>query len=101
MNDLELRKQFLRIERGGGGVRLLVCEIHWDGPGNSVSAWVVDQHLPGTATDAEVNTAASGILEDNQYFRVCAECNERNPLGWMHEEQICQGCAVANHGIVY
>jgi hypothetical protein len=101
MNDLELRKQFLRIERGGGGVRLLVCEIHWDGPGNPVSAWVVGQHLPGTATDAEVNTAASRILEDDQYFRVCVECNERNPLGWMDDGQICQGCAVANHGFVY
>ena len=101
MIDGELQRQFLRIERGAGRVRILVCEIHWDGPADFSSVWVVGRDLSGTATGVEVEAAASKLLEDDQYFRVCSECNERKPDGWMHDEQICQGCAAANHGVVF
>ena len=101
MNDHECQRQFVRIERGGGEIRILVCEVHWDGPANSVSTWTVGQILPGTATAAEVDGAAAQILEDDRYFRVCEECDARNPRGRMHDERICQGCAAANHGVVY
>jgi hypothetical protein len=101
MNDGELQKEFIRIERTGDRVRILVREIHWDGPAKAVSTWTVAQYLPATASDAEAEAVTPRILEDDQYFRICGECSERTPRGWMHDEELCQGCAVANHGVVY
>ena len=34
-------------------------------------------------------------------FRVCAECGERNPPEWMHNDALCQTCASRNHGVAY
>ena len=101
MNDRELLDEFVRVERTDDRVRILVREIHWDGPHTPVSTWVNADNFPATATEAEANAAASRVLEDARYFRVCRECEQRNPVGWMHDDRICQGCAEANHGVVH
>ena len=101
MTDRELRKEFVRIEKTQNEVQILVHEIRWEGPHTPIHTWAVGKRLPDTASEAEIEKATSGILEDDSYFRVCNECGERKPLGWMHDGTICQGCAVANHGIVY
>ncbi len=101
MNDRELLQEFLKVDRTESGIRILVRRIRWNGPAEPVSTWVVGQDLHPAATKAETEAAARGILEDDHYFRVCRECGERNPLGWMHDEAICQGCASDNHGVVY
>lgn len=101
MNDRELLKEFVRVERTESRVRILVREIRWDGPAEATSTWAVGQELHATATEAEANSVAASIIQDDRYFSDCHECGERNPLGWMHDERICQRCAVANHQIVY
>ena len=101
MNDTELLKEFVRVERAQNEVQILVRQIRWEGPHTPVSTWAVGKSLPGTASEAEIEDAANRILEDDAYFQVCNECGERKPHGWMHDGRICQGCAVANHGIVH
>ena len=101
MNDRELRKEFIRVERSEEKVEIFVREIRWEGPHTPVSTWVIGSSLPATASEADVEKATARILEDDSYFQVCNECGERKPLGWMHDGRICQGCAVANHGIVH
>jgi len=101
MNNQELRAEFIRIKRGADRVRLLVREIHWEEIDTPVSTWVEVGDLAATATDAQINREITNILGDADYFRVCQECEQRKPVGWMHEGQICQGCASANHGVVY
>ena len=101
MNDRELLDEFVRVERDADQVRIMVREIHWDGPHTPVSTWVLGQELPVTATETEVNSATLSILDDARYFRPCRECEQRKPVGWMHDDRICQGCAEANHGVVH
>ena len=101
MTDRELRKEFIRIEKTQNEVQILVHEIRWEGPHTPVSTWVIGSSLPDTASEADVEKATARILEDDGYFQVCNECVERKPLGWMHDGRICQGCAVANHGVVH
>ena len=101
MTDRELREEFVRVEKTENGVQILVREIRWDGPHTPISTWVVGKSLPATASEADVEKATSRILEEDGCFQVCNECGERKPLGWMHDETICQGCAVANHGVVH
>jgi hypothetical protein len=62
---------------------------------------MVGSSLPATASEAAVEKATAGILEDGGYFQVCNECGKRKPLGWMLNGSLCQECAQANHGVVY
>ncbi len=101
MNDRELLEEFIRVERDANQVRIFVREIHWDGPYTPLSTWVIEGDLPATATKAEANAAATDVLEDVRYFLVCRECEQRNPVGWMHNARICQACAEPNHGVVH
>ena len=101
MNDRELRKEFIRVERSEEKVQILVHEIRWQGPHTPIHTWAVGKSLPDTASEADVEKATAHILEDDGYFRVCNECGERKPLGWMHDGRICQGCAQTSYGIVY
>jgi hypothetical protein len=101
MTDRELRKESIRVDRSEEKVEIFVCEIRCEGPHTLVSTWVIGSSLPDTASETEIENATAGILEDDGYFQVCNECDERKPLGWMLYESICQGCAQANHGVVY
>jgi hypothetical protein len=99
--EAALLNEFVRVERTESRVRIRVREIRWKGPHTPVSTWAIAQDLPGTATEAEADAAAASILHDSRYFLTCHECGKRNPLGWMHNGRICQGCAEANHGVVH
>ncbi|MHC4931923.1 MAG: hypothetical protein ACYTGV_07025 [Planctomycetota bacterium] len=57
--------------------------------------------LRATSSESEIEGAIGRILRDDSYFQTCNECGELTPLGWMHDESICQGCAASNHGVVY
>ncbi len=100
MNDSELRKEFVRVERTEKKIQILVREIRWQGPHTPISSWVISRSLPATASDAEVENAIADMLQDHRYFRVCPECNEKKPFGW-NDGSICQRCAEVNHGVVY
>ena len=101
MTDRELRKEFIRIKKAPNEVQILVHKIRWEGPHTPIHTWAVGKSLPATAFEADVEKATARILEDHRYFRVCDECGERKPVGWMLNEGICQECAQANHGVVY
>ncbi len=34
-------------------------------------------------------------------FRVCSCCAQQKPPEWMHDHEICQGCAEEQFGVVY
>jgi hypothetical protein len=40
-------------------------------------------------------------LDDPRLFRSCTHCGEKNPVGWMHSDTICQACAETDLGVVY
>ena len=101
MTDRDLRKEFVRVERSEEKVEILVREIRFDGPHTPIHTWAVGKSLPATASKAEIEKATAGILENPRYFRTCAECGQRKPLGWMLNESLCQECAQTHHGIVY
>ena len=100
MNDRELRKEFIRVERSEEKVEISVREIRWEGSHTPIHAWAVGKSLPATASEAEIEKATARILEDDSYFQVCNECGERKPLGW-NDGSVCQRCAEVNHGVVY
>ena len=101
MKDSELRKEFIRVEKTRLSVQILVCKINWDGSHSPISKWVVGRKLSRKATKAEIESAIVETLGDFNYFQVCLECDKRNSIDHMHDENICQGCAETKHGVVH
>lgn len=101
MNDEDLIAEFVEVRRAEEGVGLWVREIGWQGPYTPVSSWTLAKTLPATASEDRIETEVRRLLTRKRYFRVCEECGERNPIGWMLDTKICQSCAERNHGVVF
>ncbi len=101
MKDQELIRDFTRTEQVDGGLRILVGSVDWDGPAHATLSWSVASELPADSSASVVEEAIVEILASPEHFAHCEECGELNPLGWMHDERICQSCAQRHHGIVY
>ena len=99
--DHKLLDEFVRVESAEKELRIFIREIRWDGPYTPISTWALARTLPATSSESEIENAITRSLEDDGYFKVCNECGERKPLGWMHDGRICQGCAEVNHGVVH
>ena len=100
MDDPELLEEFIRVDRDADQVRIMVREIHWDGPHTPVSTWAICLELPTTATETEVTSATANILDDGRYVRFCPDCEQRKPAGWKYNDRTCHGCA-ANDEVVH
>ncbi len=101
MNDQELLSRFIKVETRPKDTQISVCLITWSGPHTPESHWQVVTVLPPDTDTQSIAKASGKILHDKRFFRVCEECQQRNPDGWMHGESICQGCASKKYGIVY
>ena len=103
MTDQDLIAQFLRTVPSApdGGTVIEVCEISWPHPHEPEGTWVTVTELPAGASQERIDRQISKILRNRKYFRVCQECGERKPVGWMHNARICQGCAEKHHGVCY
>jgi hypothetical protein len=112
MDDEELIKEFIRVAPPGSVLKnddllkrlvfveldvvaICVREIEWPTPSEPVSHWTVVTQLPLDASEAQIDTAVRSVLDDPRFFGVCATCRERNPNGWMHDADVCQGCSGA------
>ena len=91
------------------GVDVLFYGLRWDGP-----ATLVDCHelmislpwaeLPESTEQAwavvEVRIEESRRLRATSY-RTCRHCGRNTPPEYMHDEQLCMGCAPGVLGVVY
>ena len=83
------------------GFRFLICKIEWDGPSEMISKWEIGKSFQTVVPATEIEQAVAGIIDDPRFFKLCSDCGEHKPVGLMWENQICQGCAAANHGIIF
>ena len=101
MDDEQLIDEFIRTTTSEAGVLIEVRVIHWTSPYESETVWVPAGRVGGNPPSENLQERVLQVLGDEKYFRICVECNERNPVGWMHDDKVCQTCAERNHGVVY
>ena len=99
--DDDLRGEFIRIDRKPSKTLILVRKITWRGPHTPETHWVTAFNLAADASEPEVEASIRAALGDTRFFRVCVRCGDKNPIGWMHSETICQSCAERYLGVVY
>jgi len=93
--------QFIRITRFNDTVEIQVCMIKWPHPHTPKSTWHTIHKLDGFTSQEVIDELVEKIFLDKRYFKICNECDQRNPIGHMHSNNVCQGCAEQNHGIVH
>lgn len=101
MTDNEILDGFTAVQYGPQGVVLRVRRITWRGPHQPRSRWQTASILPTDISPTDIEVRRRQLLNNSTYFRVCAECQERVPVGFMHGGTICQSCAQRNHSVVY
>ena len=97
----KLVKEFIRVDRSQSSVKILVREIHWEGPYTSKSTWTVCATIESSAHQDKIDREIGGLLKSKKFFSVCSECEVRKPNGLMCDDDICQSCAEKNHGVVF
>ena len=73
-------------------VQIYVCTIFWTGPHTTEYTWELAVELPEDSSDEEIQASISKLLNRKKYFKVCKECKERKPSGWMHSSNLCWAC---------
>ena len=101
MKNSDSIKKYVRVEETKHSVQILVCKIGWDGPAEMITKWEFGKNLQSGASETEIEQAVAGIIDDPRFFKLCSDWGEHKPVGLMWENQICQGCAAANHGIIF
>ena len=105
MTDDDLIKRFIRIVPADTETHIQFCHISWKTPYLPVSHWKPVRSLPASATEDEIAAEIRAILHDPQFFQVCVDCKQRNPVGWMMGDMdhigICHSCAQQNHGVLF
>jgi hypothetical protein len=89
VNDDELIKEFIRVERRDDAVDIRVRQITWPTPSWPVGNWTVVRELPSEASTEQIDKAVRFVLADARFFGVCGQCRERNPNGWMRDAEVC------------
>jgi hypothetical protein len=99
MNDDELIRDFIRVDRSDGMIRILVGSVGRDVQA-PVTRWLVGAILPSVSSDADIEDAIEDVLQSPDHFALCPECGERVPLGWM-DMGVCQTCSARDSGVVH
>lgn len=102
LNDDEMFLKFTRARRSGAAIVLEVQVIRWTaGPHTPDTSWAEVERLAGDSTVAEIERRRRRLLQRRRLFRICSTCTERTPVGWMHDQHVCQGCAERTLGIIH
>lgn len=100
MDDSELISTFIKTTEEKSGHQLSVCQIDWDGPHTPQAHWTYINTFPQDTPEETIQRAIQKLLHNPRYFRVCIECLERKPDGWMSGD-LCHHCMEQNHGVVF
>ncbi len=101
MNHDRLIQQFTRVKAMPDGLRVECQVISWPHPSRPSSRWKRVNTLPTGSTAEEIGAARRLLLQDSRFFGACGMCRERQPVGWMDSERVCQSCAAEHLGVVY
>jgi hypothetical protein len=81
MNNHELVREFIKVEKRENETVILVYSVQWESSHEPVLQWKVAKTLGTNSLKSKVDRQVNKILNDKRYFLVCAECGECNQVG--------------------
>jgi len=101
MSNTDLVQRYTRVRTLANTIEIQVAMVEWISSHESELIWHTVEQLHCDTTDESLAAKQQALLDDLCYFKMCNECNERFPVGRMHNNKICQGCAEQKHSVVY
>lgn len=101
MSEEELISEFIITNKNSYNIEILIKEIFWESPHSPNTRLTVAKTLDIDVTKAELESEIKKVVRNKKYFQECKMCKELNPLGWMHDIEICQSCAENYLGVIY
>ncbi|MHB9132347.1 MAG: hypothetical protein ACYDBB_14830 [Armatimonadota bacterium] len=99
--DEELISEFMRERLEDGMTILEVAVVRWDGPHTPYLHWRKLRTWRRPPTPEMIETAQQKAFANPKFFQRCEHCHERCNAGHMCIDDICQGCAERDFGIVF
>lgn len=100
-NEEELVSDYTRARYAQNRVVVEVAQVDWLNPSQLILTWHSVFELPANSNAEEIEAARHKLLRRKKYFKICQECEERQPTGHMWSTEMCQSCASNNLGIIF
>lgn len=84
-----------------GQTRVEVAVVLWEGPHRPRTWWTEFEAWSEDPGEETVMAARRRALDESGCFAVCRMCGERNNVGHMFEDDVCQGCAERHLHVVF
>lgn len=112
MTREELRREYIRVERGEGPIRIQVGVVTWSDPGTPGLEWEQAARKRRSTDESELERITEALLDDPRYFRICSSCNTHLPEGLtgrspgslsetLDDTRYCHGCLNRMFGTVF
>jgi hypothetical protein len=104
MNNHELVREFIKVEKRENEVVILVCLVEWKNSHEPILRWKIAKTLKTDSLKSEVDIQVNEILNDKRFFRTCVECGKCKQVGrtmMLQDKRLCHSCAEKNHRILF
>jgi len=93
--------EYFRCEEQNGTWVFQVAVLSWDGPCTPVHDWKTLHRWKTQPDETRLAKARAKAVADPRFFRHCTLCSEVCKAGYMHSDDVCQGCAERHLGVVH
>ena len=93
--------RYFKIEIDEHHTNIYLKDISWPAPYTPEEHLQLITALPADSNEQAINQAIEAIINNEEYFLTCSECNELNLSGHMFDNLLCKACANNNHGEVF
>ena len=93
--------QYIRQQVEDNKLQIYVVRISWPHPHTPEVSWKRVRSLPQNASSDAINDAIANVLSNKRYFGTCEVCSATLPVGHMHSDALCHGCAERTLGVIH
>lgn len=100
-HEAELLADFTRVIASDGEYCFEVGIVQWRSSYESSLIWKRFRRWVRAPSAERVRAAQVKALQQRRFFQLCERCGERNNVGHMYSDEICQTCAERYLGVVH
>ena len=75
--------------------------VRWPHPHTPELEWITVRRWKTPPDAARLARARKAVLAQRRFFLTCSICHQVQNIGHMHGDDVCQGCASRESGVLY
>lgn len=97
-NELD---HFFQCAENAGRWEFQVGVLTWEGPHTPRIVWKTYRSWRSQPNADRLARARAAATKEPSFFRTCSRCRDLKNIGYMHDQQTCQGCAERYLGVIH